>query len=524
LIRAEYLLLLLLIVAGLTYQDYGMGTDESRQLHLGNEAWDYMFKGDAGDAYLKNADRDYGVAFELALTGLVRASGRTEFRDVILLRHFATHLFFLLGGWCLVLLVRRSGGSEILAIAALLMYVLSPRLYGHSFFNSKDLPFFSMSVICFYTWFVAFDEYDWRSFAAHGLASALLVNTRIMGVQLVAFTLLLLTVHLLIDRERRRQTAAFIGVYGIVFLSVLVATWPLLWTQPLEHFRDAFTTMSRFPRWKGTVLFGGEHFPAGEVPWYYALRWVGMTTPVLYQVLFLTGLFFLVPTLAREKWAALKNPRTHTVVMCFFFAVAPLIAVVVFRSVIYSGWRQLYFVYAGVLVLMVFGLQGLGRAVSGKGAFPKALVAVPVILQFALTAGVMYVNHPFNNVYFNLAIPRQEWALRKNFPLDYFGTSYFQGFKYLLDRFPDKQEIRVHPVNESPGFQNWRFLASPSRNRIKIVPSAEAADFVLTDYRGHQLMRRDLPEFHSLWVHGNRILSIFGPRPADAPKAGETPE
>ena len=53
-------------------------------------------------------------------------------------RHYATHLFWLGGGFACFLLARRLFGSGPLALLAMLLFLLHPRLYAHAFFNSND--------------------------------------------------------------------------------------------------------------------------------------------------------------------------------------------------------------------------------------------------------------------------------------------------------------------------------------------------------------------------------------------------
>ena len=76
--------------------DYGVSYDEFRQREMAVVAADYVF----GDGALPTGghDRYYGVSFEAPLLLAERLAGLTDSRDVVLLRHLLTHLFFLTGG------------------------------------------------------------------------------------------------------------------------------------------------------------------------------------------------------------------------------------------------------------------------------------------------------------------------------------------------------------------------------------------------------------------------------------------
>ncbi len=85
--------------------------------------------------------RYYGVVFEVPLVLVERLLGLTDSRAIYLSRHLLTHLCFLAGGGGAAWLASRLFGSRWLALLALGLFVLHPRLYAHSFFNTKDIPF-----------------------------------------------------------------------------------------------------------------------------------------------------------------------------------------------------------------------------------------------------------------------------------------------------------------------------------------------------------------------------------------------
>ena len=119
---------------------------------------------------LQNLDRFYGAAFELPLFLLTeRVLGLEDPRHVYLTRHVLTHLLFLIGGFC--------------------CYLLSPRLYAHSFFNSKDPVFASAFVMALLFASRAFDRDSLGAYRWCGAAAGLLVNLRVMGVVLFAVVL-----------------------------------------------------------------------------------------------------------------------------------------------------------------------------------------------------------------------------------------------------------------------------------------------------------------------------------------------
>ena len=84
-----------LVVALPLWQDFGLSWDELAQWDMGQMSYAYVFRGD--EALLSFRNNDYGVAFELPLIMLEKILGLEDTRDVYLMRHLATHVFFLLG-------------------------------------------------------------------------------------------------------------------------------------------------------------------------------------------------------------------------------------------------------------------------------------------------------------------------------------------------------------------------------------------------------------------------------------------
>lgn len=140
------LLFIIALAIGLhTYQDYGISWDESTQREFGRISYNYVFKGDKG--LLTYSQAYYGVGLELPLMCFEKWFHLTDTRDVYLMRHMVTHILFLLGCLAGYSLVLRLFKNNIMASIAFLVLLLCPRIYAHSFFNSKDVGFLSVFLI-----------------------------------------------------------------------------------------------------------------------------------------------------------------------------------------------------------------------------------------------------------------------------------------------------------------------------------------------------------------------------------------
>ena len=156
------------IVGVAVLDDYGVSTDEANlRLRVGGAALDYVLSL-GREPLASDVHRFYGVAFELPLAAVERVFGLEDSRAVYLSRHLLTHLFFLAGGFFAWLLTYRMFGSRTLALFAMLLFLLHPRMYAHSFFNTKDIPFLSAFMIALYLIHRAFRRDSAAAFALCG--------------------------------------------------------------------------------------------------------------------------------------------------------------------------------------------------------------------------------------------------------------------------------------------------------------------------------------------------------------------
>ena len=351
--------------------DYGVAVDEYQQRLIGQTVVNSVFPGAAdlpadrtivGPDYgpvLEPYDWYHGVAFEAPLILVERLLGLADSRAVFLTRHLLTHLFFLTGGLFCYLLANRLFGDRRLALFALLLFLLHPRLYAHSFYNSKDVPFLATFMIALYLLERAFRRDTAAAFAACGAGVGVLINLRVMGVMLFAAAMGLRAFDLLQARggAGRLRVLATAGAFALAAAGMLYALSPYLWRDP-SAFIDALATFSRHPHHIAT-LFQGELVRWPSIPPHYLPTWMAITTPPATLLLCLIGVTAVTRRGVARPAGILRNGPVRFAWLLVSCLVLPPVAVVALRSNLYNGWRHMYFLYAPLCLLAVYGLRAL---------------------------------------------------------------------------------------------------------------------------------------------------------------------
>lgn len=502
------------------HRDYGISFDERQQRSTGGVNLKYVVERVAPHllpesanrlpALQDYADRDYGVAFELPAAALEVLLGLEDDREIMFFRHLLTFLVAFAGIVAVSRMAYFRFGDWRLALVTASFLVLSPRLFAESFYNSKDIVFMALfAIAAFATLRFVLRPNQGTAFLA-ALATAIAIDVRIMAVILPAAATALLGLRAIRRDVPLRAIAAAAPVYAVTLCLAVLPLWPWLWSDPVGNFAQAFASMARF-RWDGDVLYLGSFVSTGALPWHYALVWISVTTPLLYLALFAAGSFAIV---RRAIGARLRLWNDDNELQDLFYlglVVVPVAAVIILHSVMYDGWRQLYFVYPALLLVAARGLSALWRndLLGRPGRFLLLAVTATASLH---TAWWMWNAHPFQNVYFNrLAGPE----VGSRFELDYWALANRRGLEYVLATDPD-EVVTVAAASFMPLATAENMLPLEQRRRIELTAAPEAARYVFTNYRlvrDPAAQRKALAVGHDLYyeikVDGEPILTIY---------------
>ena len=411
----------------------------------------------------------YGVAFELPLLLAERALGREDYYYVHRLRESVTHLFFVVGGFFCYLLAYRLFNNRLIALFALLLFLLHPRIYAHSFFNSKDLPFLSMFAIALYLTERAFRRDTLGAFLLLGIAVGIATNLRIMGVMLFLAVIGMRVLDLALAKGwgERKRVLATVGLFAAAAGLVWYGLAPNAWGGPLAQLTGALRLTTDHPVIVD-IMFRGDIISSDELPAHYGLTWFMTTTPPAVLLLGVVGLAAVLARGLARPGAVLVNSQLRfwwLLAGCFGL---PLLGAALAGSNTYDEWRHLYFIYVPFGLLAAGGLYWI--AGSRTWSWRRAGVYGLLGLGLGLTLLQMAQLHPLQQIHFNFlvdeATAKHRWEL---YPREYRRLQSEAGLEYLLERHPEE----TLAVNKRDGYPT---MLRPPKERRRLIMASPVHD------------------------------------------------
>jgi len=490
-----FILLSAFIISLFTFNDYGIAWDEPVQRLIGINAYLY-FKGQLGFDYIEN----FGPIYEVFLVIIERISGFTDSRDIYILRHFANHFVFLLAVLCFYFIVKEIFNKKGLALLAMLFLLISPRMYAHSFVNTKDIPFLCFTLFSVLMLLKYFKTGNYIFLLLFSIFSGIMINIRLAGLLIfLLFALLLIIFHLQKKCKWYNQLLRLMAVTLLTGFSLYIS-WPYLWENTFARINSFFCASIKY-FWDGKVLYMGSIYNASNLPWHYLPVWIGISIPLNYLILFIFSVPVIIVSVVKNGFQSHKN-----LYLTFFLSLIliPICVYYLKNSTIYDDWRHFYFIYPALIICSIAAVDFF---LNMKLFFAK-IITLFTILFSVVTLIWMFNNHPFQIAYLNQLIPQKTDYVRFHYEQDYWGVCFKQGFEYILKH--DSSEKIQFVVTKLPGEFNPMILKPSERLRFVYQPDFSKADYFITHYREENY---DFPDLGKPWyffsVNNSRIMAIW---------------
>ena len=254
-----------------------------------------------------------------------------------------------------------------------------------------------------------------------GILSGLATSIRLLG--LLAY--FLVGVLALYRDKHRALFPLTIGFLGLLFSMLL--TWPALWASPWSRFIESLTLASRHP-WRGVVLYRGDLYTGGTLPWHYvpSLMLSQFTEPV--YVLLAAGIF--------AGWVSTKIDHRIDLLAVVTWFLLPVGWALLSGAIVFDNFRQFLFTIPPIFILAGIGLEHV------LVKFRKNNIALVALISLILLPGLVSIVrlHPYQYIYYNGFVGGVHGAFRK-YELDYWCTSYRDATNYINENLPPGSEL-----------------------------------------------------------------------------------
>jgi hypothetical protein len=393
-ISLAFMLVIMLWVS----KDYGITGDEVTQNTYGETVYKYFASGGKDKSALTYRNvYFYGGFYDLICVTVNKMLGTSD-ANVYNVRHFINAIFGFLAIVVTGLLARyyKGWGAALLTVWFLF---LSPRFFGESMNNPKDIPFalgMMMGIYCTCRFLDSFPKLSWKRALWLAMAIGFTIGIRVGGLLLIPFVFVGVAIeywfvwrknYSLSSLEIRKLVVYLACIAFGGYLLGLVA-WPYAIEKPFTNPFKALSEMSQFSIGI-RMLFEDKQFFSHLVPPYYTAKWIFISSPII----ILLGLV-LSPVLFTQK-----ESKKEKLLFLFFVLLFPPLYVIYKQSPLYDGWRHSLFLWPLICVISALSFIALMGFLKGQGA--KYGVIGVIMLGLLLPARWSVANHPNQIVYFN---------------------------------------------------------------------------------------------------------------------------
>jgi len=541
---AAILVFALMLLAGLlVYKDYGVSIDDPIQRIRSLVTYKYIMHTLFGrtipalDAYPLASvynGQYYGVFLQLPMVLIEDLTGFTmDMQSVWFMRHLVMFLYCYIGYICFYFTGKKLFHNDWIALLGTVMLFLYPRYFAGQFLYIKDMLFAATVMAAMWATVMFLEKGEsFRWGVVFCIVTAITANQRFMGM---IFPALLVGYLFLRDlfvrrsfRKGRRVIWKRIGVYaaiGFGFLLAYLAVSPACWTDTFMSFARSIYQFAYYDIWQGCSVFAGRFVYWDEIPWYYMSVWLLISLPILYLLLFFVSVpLFVVRTVrivktsvhaegglpenadttaASRVFAGLLDAPFRYWLLSAVLFFAPLLLIIVCHSVVYTNWRQMYFLLVPFVICCMFALQWLYRKLTKK-SLRVALTAV-LLAGLLFQAGWIVVNHPFEIVYLN----RTAVAYGDQFDRDSSRSSGYSALQYLAE---NAQEDTIVLNSSSCDYryvmESVSLLSADQQARFI---GEENGEYIIETYRYTfgDAVHEGYEEWYSFYVDGFKVVTIF---------------
>lgn len=463
----------------------------------------------------------YGIIFDVPLAFIETFLSIDSSKIFFEIRHFAIFLIFFISSIFFYKIINKRFNDKIFVITGLIFYIGTPRIFGDSFHNNKDILFLSFLTISVYFLFSFFRNKKNKNLILFCLFSALASSSRIMGIYLPAIFLIFQLVECLSDKISLKTYLSQLIKVFFLYIFFLYIHYPYMWElnvlELISWFKNFFYWMDI------KVLFNGEYYTIKYLPRSYLPVWILITSPILLIFFTIISLYILTKrafcrlikiegksSLNSDFWSSYNEKNDFFILISFlsfiFFAIFLNVAML-------SGWRHFYFLHFFLCYLSTLGFYH-SYLFLRKKIKPIVIYIIPLLIFLNLLYS-NYTFHPYQSLYFNEFLNKD---FIKKFQVDTPSISRSDALKFILSKENQLKQIKVGNSSWTPLRNGADMLDKEDKIKFIFVGHEQKlADYIYTNFiyksdekfNKNYIISSDFVKIRDLKINNVHIYSIY---------------
>lgn len=381
-------------------KDFGISGDEFVDQRHAGYVLNYYLHGDKTAVHQPQTFLHfYGISMQVIAEGICQLF-RVD--DYFAVRHGMNAIIGAGGIWYAGLLGLRWGGG-LCGLLSMLLLFFTPRYFGNSMNNMKDIPFatgYIMSIFYFIRLFDFYPYFRLRYIIGAIIGIAIAFGSRSGGLMLYPYLFMYAGLFYILQvgikefykfYKYRQHVGNIFSILILVFMLsyiLSIALWPYALEHPISGIAASLKQFTNFTV-ALRLIFDGKEIMSNMVPISYAPTFLSIGLPI---VLILGFLGYIVWILVKRKEFSLISW------MLLFAAIFPVFWVMYKNSNLYGGIRHFMFV---ITIMAVIAARFWTLLVDSFRRIPKVCLIVLIGVLLILPLSHMVRNHPHEYIYFN---------------------------------------------------------------------------------------------------------------------------
>ncbi|MGI6393737.1 MAG: ArnT family glycosyltransferase [bacterium] len=396
--------------------------------------------------------------------------------------------------------------NRFTALISPLMFFLMPHIFFHSHLACFDIPILFFWSGMFILYAIHLRRRDTLSAAATavflGMAMASKHNVFFIPVLLLLSWLCFYLIFYRKENSDKTVKGFFKAIpkvyyfFVIVTLPVYFLSWPWIWYETVPRFIEYFNFHARHVNY--TNYYFGKELARGPFPFSFPWAMTLFTTPLPQLVLFISGIYYFVKKVVKEKLSSEKELNFAFIAGSLF----PIFLIALPSVPIFGGIKHWFTGYPLMMTAGVFYISSEIKNIFKGSEKTKELVVITVFFITALSLIPLNVKFAKRGAaFYNELIGGAQGAAELRMQRNFWGYDILELVDELNKTAPPESTVFVMGGYEGLNWNSFIYLKREGiiRNDIKGTNNLRNADFAFFFYekQNEYMLNRIASEFGS---------------------------